>query len=42
MLNEREINHRMQKAYISGVPGTNYGTIIAYMKGILERSMKML
>ena len=29
MLNEREINHRMQKAYISGVPVTNYGTIIA-------------
>lgn len=42
MLNEREINHRMQKAYISGVPVTNYGTIIAYMKGILERSMKIL
>ncbi len=42
MLNEREINYRMQKAYISGVPVTNYGTAIAYMKGILERSMKML
>lgn len=42
MLNEREINYRMQKAYLSGVPVTNYGTAIAYMKGILERSMKML
>ncbi len=42
MLNEREINYRMQKAYLSGVPITNYGTAIAYMKGILERSIKML
>lgn len=40
MLNEREIMNRMKAAYKQGVPITNYGIAIAYMKGILERSME--
>ncbi|MDD3253492.1 MAG: [FeFe] hydrogenase H-cluster maturation GTPase HydF [Lachnospiraceae bacterium] len=39
MLNEREIRWRMKTAQDAGVPVTNYGTAIAYMKGILERSL---
>ncbi len=42
MLNEREINARMKKASGKSVPVTNYGIAIAYMKGILERSIKVL
>lgn len=38
MLNEREMKYRLKCAEDAGVPITNYGTIIAYMKGILERS----
>lgn len=41
MLNEKEMQHRMQKAVSAGVPVTNYGTVIAHMKGILERSLKI-
>lgn len=37
-LNEREMKYRLKCADDSGVPITNYGTIIAYMKGLLERS----
>lgn len=37
-LNEREMKYRLKCAEDAGVPITNYGTIIAYMKGILERS----
>lgn len=37
-LNEREMKYRLKCAGDSGVAITNYGTIIAYMKGILERS----
>lgn len=40
MLNEREIQYRMKCALDSGVPMTNYGTAIAYMKGILKRSLE--
>ncbi len=40
MLNEREIMSRMHKAYEQGVSITNYGIAIAYMKGILKRSME--
>lgn len=39
MLNEREVLRRMQFAKRQGVPVTNYGTAIAQMKGILERSI---
>lgn len=42
MLNEREVRWRMKTAQDAGVPVTNYGTAIAYMKGILERSLQPL
>lgn len=40
MLNEREMKYRLECAEDAGVPMTNYGIAIAYMKGILERSLK--
>ena len=39
MLNPAEIEYRMKSALKQGVPFTNYGTAIAYMNGILERSI---
>lgn len=39
MLNEREMKHRTGSAVDQHVPITNYGVLIAYMKGILERSI---
>ncbi len=39
MLNEREIKYREKCAHDAGVPFTNYGTALAYMNGILERSL---
>lgn len=42
MLNEREVIHRMQEAVKQGVPITNYGMAIAYMNGILDRSMEII
>ena len=39
MLNEKEIRYRMKCAKDAGVPITNYGIVIAYMKGILQRSI---
>ncbi len=41
MLNEREMEYRRKCAADAGVPFTNYGTAIAYMKGILKRSVKV-
>ncbi len=41
MLNEREVRYRQQRALDQGVPITNYGTAIAYMQGILKRSVAM-
>lgn len=38
-LNEREMRYRQKCAEDAAVPMTNYGTSIAYMKGILERSI---
>ncbi len=40
MLNEREVRYRYRCAEESGVPITNYGTAIAYMNGILRRSLE--
>jgi [FeFe] hydrogenase H-cluster maturation GTPase HydF len=40
MLNEREMQYRMKCALDSGIPMTNYGTAIAYMKGILKRTLE--
>ncbi len=39
MLNEREMSYRVKCALDAGVPITNYGTAIAYMNGILKRSV---
>ncbi len=41
MLNEREMMHRMDFARQCGVPFTNYGTLIAHINGILERSLEI-
>jgi hypothetical protein len=41
MLNEREMMHRMDFASQCGVPFTNYGTLIAHINGILERSLEI-
>lgn len=40
-LNEREMKYRMKCAEDAKIPMTNYGTAIAYMNGILERSLKI-
>ena len=41
MLNEREMQYRQRSARLQGVPMTNYGIAIAYMNGILKRSIAM-
>ena len=41
MLTEREMEVRYRKAEEAEIPITNYGTIIAYMNGILERSLSL-
>ena len=40
MLNEREVKYRMKCAVDQVIPFTNYGIAIAYMKGILQRSIE--
>ena len=40
MLNEQEMQYRLKMAENQGVPMANYGILIAYMKGILERSLQ--
>lgn len=40
MLSGGEVNFRIQAAKEAGVPITNYGILIAYTHGILERSLK--
>lgn len=40
MLNEREMKYRLKCAVDQGIPMTNYGILIAYMKGILKRSVE--
>lgn len=41
MLNEREVKSRMKRASQQNVPITNYGIAIAYMHGILKRSLEI-
>lgn len=41
MLNEREMKYRQKCAGDQQVPFTNYGILIAYMQGILKRSIAM-
>ncbi|MDR1389914.1 MAG: [FeFe] hydrogenase H-cluster maturation GTPase HydF [Treponema sp.] len=40
MLNSREMHYRQECAADQGVPFTNYGVAIAFMKGILKRSLE--
>lgn len=41
MLNEREMKYRLKCAEDANIPMTNYGTAIAYMNGILNRSISI-
>lgn len=41
MLNEHEVKYRMKSAIDQSVPFTNYGIAIAYMNGILNRSIEI-
>lgn len=40
MLNDREMQSRVQRAKNQNIPITNYGTAIAHMHGILKRSLE--
>lgn len=42
MLNDKEVQFRMKQCAQAQVPVTNFGTALAYMKGILFRSVSML
>ena len=42
MLNQKEMGHRMLVAKENNIPMTNYGTAIAHIKGILDRSLTHL
>ncbi|MBR1540802.1 MAG: [Clostridia bacterium] len=42
MLNENEMKFRMEEAMKQNVPFTNYGTVISYMQGILERATRII
>ena len=41
MLNEKEMQYRLSLAREKGIPMTNYGVAIAYMNGILARSLEL-
>ncbi|MCH3916294.1 MAG: [FeFe] hydrogenase H-cluster maturation GTPase HydF [Spirochaetia bacterium] len=41
MLTEREMRYRTECARRQGIPITNYGLVIAYMQGILKRSLEV-
>lgn len=40
MLNPREMRYRISSAETAGVPVTNYGVLIAYLHGILDRVLE--
>lgn len=42
MLNRREMQYRLACCRKQGVPVTNYGVLIAYLNGILERATEIL
>lgn len=42
MITEKEVQYRMKCAIDQNIPFTNYGIVIAYINGILERSIKVL
>lgn len=41
MLNRREMLYRLDEAKKQGVPVVNYGVLIAYLNGILKRSLEL-
>ena len=41
MLNPKEMGYRMELAKEQGVPMVNYGVLIAYLHGVLERSLEL-
>ncbi|MCI8737562.1 MAG: [FeFe] hydrogenase H-cluster maturation GTPase HydF [Lachnospiraceae bacterium] len=41
MLNRREMHYRLECCREQGVPVTNYGVLIAYLNGILERALEI-
>lgn len=41
MLTEKDVTSRMEKSCAQDVPFVNYGILIAYMKGILKRSLEV-
>jgi hypothetical protein len=41
MLNAREMQWRQKATLSQGVPITNFGVLIAYMQGILGRSLSI-
>lgn len=41
MINEREVMGRMERAKMQNIPFTNYGILIAYINGILKRSIEV-
>ncbi len=41
MINEREVISRMERAKTENIPFTNYGILIAYINGILKRSIEV-
>ncbi len=41
MINEREVASRMERAKKQNIPFTNYGILIAYINGILKRSIEV-
>lgn len=40
MLNRREVHYRIAEAAKAGIPIANYGVLIAYMQGILDRVLE--
>ena len=42
MLGDKEMLYRMNLANEQGIPFSNYGTVIAYINGILERSIQII
>lgn len=41
MLNRREMHYRIHMAKENGVPIVNYGVLIAYLQGIIKRSLEL-
>ncbi|MGE4274313.1 MAG: [FeFe] hydrogenase H-cluster maturation GTPase HydF [Desulfitobacterium sp.] len=42
MLNKKTMDSRIQQCQAKGIPITNYGIVIAYLNGILERATEIL